>query len=55
MPTFYCECGQPLASNSIYERVSGFCDSCIQADPEAANLAFLAGQETSCETLEANQ
>lgn len=45
--TFYCECGQPLASNSIYERVSGLCDSCIKADPEAANLLFLAGQETA--------
>lgn len=52
MSTFYCECGQPLASNSIFERVSGLCDLCIQADPEAANLLFLAGQETQRERPE---
>lgn len=47
-----CECGNPLASNERYERMSGMCADCAKSDPDAAYLAFLAAEEAYTETPE---
>ena len=41
-----CACGNPIASNVQYERLSGMCDSCIEADPDAAYESYTAALES---------